>query len=586
MAGELVVAGRPIPGVRARRLADGRLRWHRPEQQPASRSSGGSRGSRVERHLVEACRDLLETPEVAADDDFFVAGGHSMLAARLVQRLGDEFDLDVPLRAVFEHPVLSGLAAELEAQFPQMDQVLAEVEQLADSEIASLVEELPTETSLEAESVTHLSGNEQPFWLMEQFAPGSAVNTLTLRIPGSGQLDVAALDYAVARVVDRHEILRTSYGADENMNALRRVHGDAPTRVVVHRSDASGAERLAQRESTTGFDIGRAPLMRCSVVFTGTERFEILLSFHHLVMDYWGVTRVLLPEVSALYRERVAGVAAQLDPPAGYRQAILRDAAWQDSVPARAELAYWRERLRGIRPAEFRPDHSDPGAVDFRGIAAIAEADPGLVEQVDRYVSRNRTTLFAVVAAAVAATAHAWTSSEDVSFMSPAENRRNEVDARTMGTFVNLVTLRFRLDQGITWDRLVEQSRLVSLDAYAHQSVPISAALASVGEHNVIASGQGNYLVLNVFSDRTGLDLTGCQIDGGQIVPHDCASADLELSVMQATGRINLTMKYRPSRWEAGTVERILTDLLDTLARVVVDGDATVELPTSRRAVA
>jgi len=128
----------------------------------------------------------------------------------------------------------------------------------------------------------------------------------------------------------------------------------------------------------------------------------------------------------------------------------------------------------------------------------------------------------------------------------------------------------------LTWDELVAQSRRVTLDAYANQSVPVSAALASVGQQNVIASDQGRYLVLNVFSDRTGLHLDGCRIDGGAIVPHESASTDLELSVMSAAGRLELTMKYRASLWDAATVERILHDVVDALGHVVTDGAAAV----------
>ncbi|MGC4892255.1 condensation domain-containing protein [Micromonospora sp. DT31] len=574
--GDLLVDGRAIPGVRVRRRPDGRLRWRRPEERRAGRDTATASGSRVERHLVEVCRELLEQDEVAPDDDFFVAGGHSMLAARLVQRLSEEFDVDVPLLMVFEHSVLSELAGELEAQFPMMDEVLAQLEQLGEGDLSLLDAEVDQESEADPDTVSFLSGHEQPFWLMEQFAPGSSVNTMTLRIRGAGPLDVAALDEALNRVVRRQEILRTSYGADEAHNAVRHVHPDAPVRVTVHRTDADGAERLARQEATTGFDIGRAPLFRCLVVFTGDDRFDILLSFHHLVMDYWGVTRVMLPEVSAYYRQRVGGVAAQLDPPQGYRAAILRELRWRGSAAGRAELAYWREQLDGMRPAEFTAD-DDPGdTVDFRGAVATVEADPALAGALDEYVSRNRTTPFVVVAAAVAATARAWSASDDVSFMSPAENRRDEADTRVMGTFVNLVTLRYRFTPDLTWDALVAQSRQVTLDAYAHQAVPVSEALASIGQQHVIASGRGRYLVLNVFSDRTGLELDGCRIDGGEIVPHDSASTDLELSVLQADGRLGLTLKYRACQWQPDTARRILGDVLEALRRLVADGSAAV----------
>ncbi|UYM03637.1 condensation domain-containing protein [Solicola gregarius] len=576
--GDLVVAGHAIPGIRARRTSGGQLRWRRPGDVLDGRGTAKSRGSHVEGHVVEVCRELLGNTAVTVEDDFFVAGGHSMLAARLVQRIGDEFGVDVPLLLVFEHPVLFDLAGELEAQFPEIEQVLERLESLSDVEVEGLWDQLPGDASVaaEPESVTTVSGHEQPFWMMEQFAAGASVNTLTLRIRGTGHLDVDAFETALNRVIEREEILRTSYVADHGMNAVRRVHDSTLATVTARRLGAESAERLVRQESTTGFDITQAPLMRCTVVFTDADRFEVLFAFHHLVMDYWGVTKVMLPALSAYYREAIGGVPAELDEPQGYRQAMLRDAEWRATPQARAEREYWRKQLDGMTPAEFPTDHERPETIDFRGATRTAAADVGLVRDVERYVAEHGTTLFVVAAAAVAATARRWCGGDDVSFMSPAENRRHDADVKVMGTFVNLVTLRYRFDADLTWHDLVEQSRRLAVGAYAHQSVPINAAMAEAGQRNAVASGRGSYLVLNVFSDATGLDLEGASVSGGDIVQHDSASTDLELSVMHSSDGLGLTLKYRRSLWDADTVDRILADVLVMLRETVTGGDRLV----------
>ncbi|UPK75780.1 condensation domain-containing protein [Nocardioidaceae bacterium SCSIO 66511] len=576
--GELVVAGQVIPGIRVRRTSGGQLRWRRPSVASDRGSTAKLRGSHIEAHVVEVCRELLGNDTVAVEDDFFVAGGHSMLAARLVQRLGDEFGVDVPLLLVFEHPVLFDLAGELEAQFPEIEEVLERVESLSDVELEGLWEQVPGEdiVAAEPESVTTVSGHEQPFWMMEQFAAGASVNTLTLRVRGTGELDVDAFETALNRVIEREEILRTSYVADNAMNAVRRVHDSTSASVAVHHLDAESAERLVRQESTTGFDITQAPLMRCTVVFTGDDRFEVVFAFHHLVMDYWGVTKVMLPALSAYYREAIGGVLAELDEPQGYRQAMLRDADWRTTPQARAEQEYWRRQLDGMTPAEFPTDRGRPETVDFHGATRTAAADAELVRDVERYVTEHGTTLFVVAAAAVAATTQRWCGGDDVSFMSPAENRRHDADVKVMGTFVNLVTLRYRFGDDLTWQGLVEQSRRLALDAYAHQSVPINAAMAEAGQHNAVASGRGSYLVLNVFSDATGLDIEGAQVSGGDIIQHDSASTDLELSIMHSSDGLGLTLKYRTSLWDADTADRILADVLAMLHETVTGGDRLV----------
>ncbi|MEU7687976.1 phosphopantetheine-binding protein, partial [Streptomyces spectabilis] len=80
--------------------------------------------SEVEARIAEVWSQILVVDKIGADDNFFERGGHSILAVRLISRLQDEFDLDLPVRVAFERPTVAGLAQEIE------DRVRAEIEAL------------------------------------------------------------------------------------------------------------------------------------------------------------------------------------------------------------------------------------------------------------------------------------------------------------------------------------------------------------------------------------------------------------------------------------------------------------------------
>jgi len=81
----------------------------------------------AEERIAAIWKDLLGADPVGTGQSFFELGGHSILAIRLVARLQEEFDIDVPVRAVFEHATIAAQARAVE------ERIRAEVAE-ADSE--------------------------------------------------------------------------------------------------------------------------------------------------------------------------------------------------------------------------------------------------------------------------------------------------------------------------------------------------------------------------------------------------------------------------------------------------------------------
>ncbi|MGA3562548.1 amino acid adenylation domain-containing protein [Melissospora conviva] len=67
----------------------------------------------VEEVLAEVWQEVLGVARVGADDNFFALGGHSLLATRALGRLAEIFEMEVPIRLLFETPTVAGLAAAL-----------------------------------------------------------------------------------------------------------------------------------------------------------------------------------------------------------------------------------------------------------------------------------------------------------------------------------------------------------------------------------------------------------------------------------------------------------------------------------------
>jgi acyl-coenzyme A synthetase/AMP-(fatty) acid ligase/acyl carrier protein len=91
----------------------------------------------VERALADIWREVLKIERIGIHDDFFDLGGHSLLATQVVSRVRDSFQLDIPLRRLFEAPTIAGFGAILE------EALLEEIEKLSQEDAVRRLSEGP-----------------------------------------------------------------------------------------------------------------------------------------------------------------------------------------------------------------------------------------------------------------------------------------------------------------------------------------------------------------------------------------------------------------------------------------------------------
>jgi len=89
--------------------------------------------TQTERILAEIWCRLLNLSQVGIHDNYFRLGGHSLLAIRVVSRMREAFQIDLPMSSIFEAPTVAELAQIVERQ------LVAEIEQLSENEAATLV---------------------------------------------------------------------------------------------------------------------------------------------------------------------------------------------------------------------------------------------------------------------------------------------------------------------------------------------------------------------------------------------------------------------------------------------------------------
>ena len=213
----------------------------------------------VEELLGALWAELLPAERIGVEDDFFALGGHSLLATRLLSRVREMFEVEVPLRALFEEPTVAGLASHVER---------------ARWEGRGLVAE-PLK-AVSRKQVLPLSFAQQRLWFLDQLEPGSSFYNIAVGRRLQGVLDVAVLERSLSEMVRRHESLRTTFSVRDAQPLQVIAEPQALQLTVVDLSHLPEAEReaeasrLARAEAQQPFALSVGPLWRTRL--SKTER--------------------------------------------------------------------------------------------------------------------------------------------------------------------------------------------------------------------------------------------------------------------------------------------------------------------------
>jgi amino acid adenylation domain-containing protein len=552
-----------------------------PEAMREGGVAGGPPRTPTEELLATIWSELLGPAEIGREQSFFELGGHSLLATRLAVRVRAVLGVELGLPTVFANPTLAALGHAIE-------QALA-----AAGGIAS-----PPLVRRERGAATPLSFAQERLWFLDRLEPGSAAYNVPLLARLTGRLAPAALAAALSGVVDRHEILRTSYpemltGPEQRIGTEARV--PLPTidlaALATEAVRESTLDRLARRAAALPFDLAHGPVLRARLFRLVAGEHALLLVVHHIATD-GGSQAVLLAELAALYRAALARQPSPL-PALGvqyadftlWQRARLAGAGFENEGIER-EISYWRERLAGRPPLALPTDRPRPRRARHRGDARTARlgGEPRAVLVAGARAAQS--TLFMAVAAAFHALLFRWTGQTRIALGTPISGRDRAELEPLIGLFVNTVVLA--VDgadgaRGASWHELLSRVRAAALGAYAHADVPFDRVVEELEPERDLARTPLFQAMVQVdLAERAGSGVPASPELQIAVRPLATPTARFELSfgAIAHSDELELVLGFDSDLFDPATAERMLGAWQRLLAAALAEPDRPIaELP-------
>ncbi|MEM8908467.1 MAG: FkbM family methyltransferase, partial [Bacteroidota bacterium] len=329
----------------------------------------------MEKAILAIWEKVLDRKGIGADDDFFEVGGHSLLAMRVKSAFQKELDLEVDIRDLFLHKTIESLAAYLE--------------------VKDKGQALPALTVQERGTRIPLSFAQERLWLIDQLEGSIHYHVpFTLRL--KGDLDKSLLSNAIQAIVNRHEILRTVYLAEEGIPYQEILPGNAwsmSERDVQNQSEAIWMNAVEQ-EVEQAFDLSRDHMLRATLFQLAEAEYLLVFVVHHIAFDGWS-EGLVVDELRELYQAQLENRTPEL-PSLDLQYADY--ALWQRNYLTdellEEKLNYWEDKLSGVEPLNMPIDYPRPATPSTKGHAIEFQLDPQLAKRIYDCAQQEGVTLF------------------------------------------------------------------------------------------------------------------------------------------------------------------------------------------------
>ncbi|WP_405359025.1 non-ribosomal peptide synthase/polyketide synthase [Kitasatospora sp. NBC_00085] len=471
-----------------------------PVHRADGQASAGPR-SPQEEILCHLFADMLGVPDVGVHDNFFELGGHSLLATRLISRIRTAFDLELPIRAVFEAPTVAQLTAQLGT---------AATGRRAVAPMAR-PDELP------------LSFAQRRLWFLNRLDQqnGSAYN-LPIALRLTGDLDREALAATLHDLVERHEVFRTVFAEPNGVPVQRVLAADeAGLRLEVTETSEEQLAEVLAAEINRAFDLSEEIPVRARLFAVARDVHVFTFTMHHIAADGWSLAP-MLADLSTAYRARAAGEQPAWQPlPVQYadyalwQREVLGDEADEDSQISQ-QLRYWEQTLAGLPEELTLPtDRSRPAVASYRGERITIEIPAEIHQRVNELARSRQASVYMVLQAGLAALLSRLGGGEDVPIGSLIAGRTDEALDDLVGFFVNTLVLRTDVSGDPTFAELLDRVRTTGLGAYAHQDLPFERLVEALNPSRSMSRHPLFQVALNLQNAAQadwGLGLPGLEV--------------------------------------------------------------------------
>lgn len=510
--------------------------------------------SAIEDKMAEIWKKLLGTEDIQPTDDFFEVGGNSLKALTVIGRLRKVFHVELSIKEFFNNSTLTGLSKYIFSIHEEPD---------GRTERGGI-------RKAEQKTAYMLSSGQKRLYFLYTFDKSSVAYNVPVVYTLKGELDQARLDNTFAKLIARHESLRTSIQYIDGV-LVQKIAQEVDFEMDLIDSEADISVAAVLQSFIKPFVLSKAPLIRAGLIRRSAQEHLLVIDLHHIIAD--GVSEgVLMKDFMALYNNNALPAL---------RLQYKDYAEWQQSGSQQKRLAdqqaFWlNEFSEEFTMADLPTDLPRPEIMDFKGHRVDFELSAASVARLKAMAGEEGVTLFMVLLATLNILLARLMNQEDIVIGTSVANRGQSEFEEIIGMFVNTLALRNFPRGGMRFKDFLAAVKSKTLACFDNQSFPYEVLIDKLGmERDTSRNALFNVVFAYYNAEPVDLSIPGLELEQCRF-PDKTSKFDLTLSVKESGEHLLLNFVYATSLFRKETIDRFIAYFNRIVSAVCADVDIRI----------
>lgn len=504
--------------------------------------------TQMEEEVAKVWGEVLGYDEINIYDNFYELGGDSILAMKLINEINRALKVNISVTEIFSYLTISEFA-----QYLQSDK------------LPEIKTELHIQKAKEAQYYPLSSEQKRQYAIYMVNRNSTSYNNFEA-ILIEGELDIDRVENAFKQVIERHEVLQTSFSVIDG-EPVQEIHKHTDFNIEYITCEEAQIEFIV-RKFIRPFDLEKAPLIRVCLAKMALNKFMILFDIHHIISD--GTT------ISILFREFIDLYKGKSLPE--LRIQYKDFAVWQsknmETEDIKRQEEYWINSLSDELPILNLPlDFPRPKQQSFEGETVRMRLDNELTEKIRWFANKTETTLYVVLLSIYNVLIMKYTGQEDIIVGSPILGRKHADLENMLGMFVNTLVMRNFPSYEIPFIQFLNSVKRNTLKAFENQDFQFDKLVEELG----IQRNMSRNPIFDTMFVLQNIRLPEMKADGLIFTSREyetgVSKLDLTLEIFEDKDILDLNFEYCTKLFKRETIECMARYFVNIIKTVIKNSE-------------